>query len=72
MKESEKICDSSTRVAEIVNQIRSYEDIIQEKEIVKKVLRSLPLKFDYVVVVLEESKDLSMYTMHELKNSLEA
>lgn len=72
MKETEKVCDFSTRVAEIVNQIKSYGDTIQEKKIIEKVLRSLPQKFVYVVVVLEESKDFSTYTMYELINSLEA
>ena len=51
--------------------MRSYGDTIQEKKIVEKVLRSLPQKFDYVVAILEESKDLSIDTMHELTNSLE-
>ena len=50
-EEIEKTCDFSTRVVEIVNQIRG-NGIIQEKKIVEKVIRSLPQKFDYVVAVL--------------------
>ncbi|KAG6512625.1 hypothetical protein ZIOFF_030750 [Zingiber officinale] len=45
-------------------------DTIQDKRIVKKVLRSLPLKFDYVDAVIEESKDLSNMTIYELTDSL--
>ncbi|XAR65337.1 RNA-directed DNA polymerase [Bertholletia excelsa] len=60
-----------TRVAEIVNQIRSLGDTIEEKRVVQKVLRSLPSKYDYVVAAIEESKDLSVFTFHELMSSLQ-
>ena len=56
MKESESVCDFSSRVAEIVNQIKVCGDTIADKKVVEKVLRSLPQKFDHVVTAIEESK----------------
>ena len=38
MKETESIKDFNSRVAEIVNHIKSYGDTIQEKKLVKKIL----------------------------------
>uniref|UniRef100_A0A2N9EW08 CCHC-type domain-containing protein n=1 Tax=Fagus sylvatica TaxID=28930 RepID=A0A2N9EW08_FAGSY len=72
MKETESVKDFHSRVAEIVNQIKSYGDTIQEKKLVEKILRSLPQKFDHVVAAIEESKDLSILSLYELMGSLEA
>jgi hypothetical protein len=36
MKETESVKDFHSRVAEIVNQIKSYGDTIQEKKLVEK------------------------------------
>ena len=43
-----------------------------DKRIVEKVLRSLSPKFEHIVAAIEESKDLSKLTRHELMSSLEA
>ena len=72
MKETESVKDFNSRVSEIVNQIKSYGDTIQEQKPVEKILQSLPQKFDHVVAAIEESKDLSVLTMYELMGSLEA
>ena len=72
MKETESVKDFNSRVAEIVNQIKSYGDTIQEQKLVEKILWSLPQKFDHVAAAIEESKDLSVLTMYELMGSLEA
>ena len=66
MKESESIQEFFSWVAGIVNKIRSYGDEIKDKKIIEKVLRSLPFKFDHVVAAIEESKDLSKFTLQEL------
>lgn len=72
MNDSESIQNFLTRITSIVNQIRNYGDTIEDKRIVEKVLRSLPLKFDHVAIAIEESKDLSKLTIPELMGSLEA
>ncbi|XP_073153344.1 uncharacterized protein [Henckelia pumila] len=72
MKDNEEIRTFISRVVEIINQIKSYGDTIEDKKIVEKVLRSLPQKFEHVVAAIEESKDLSKFMMVELMGSLEA
>ena len=72
MKDNENIKMFSSKVAEIINQIKSCGDKIEEKKIVEKVLRSLPVKFEHIVAAIEESKDLSKLTFYELMRSLEA
>ena len=71
-KETESFKDFNSRVAKIVNQIKSFEETIQEKKLVEKILQSLLKNFDHVVAAIEESKDLSVLTMYELMGSLEA
>ncbi|KAG6487034.1 hypothetical protein ZIOFF_055615 [Zingiber officinale] len=70
MGEQEMVHDFSSRTAEIVNQIKSCGDTIEDKRVVGKMLRSLPSKFDHVAAAIEESKDLSKITMYELTGSL--
>jgi len=50
-------------VTSIVNQLRTHGKDIQEKKVVEKVLRSLPDKFNMIVVSIEESKYMSTLTV---------
>jgi hypothetical protein len=70
MKDSDSIDQFTYRVTELVNQIRQNGDELVDQKVVEKVLRSLPRKFDAIVVVIEESKDLTKYSMDELVGSL--
>ena len=54
----------------MVNQIRQNGDELADHKVVEKVLRSLPRKCDAIVVVIEESKDLTTYSIDELDGSL--
>ncbi|KAI5326674.1 hypothetical protein L3X38_035748 [Prunus dulcis] len=72
MKDTESIQVFFTKVSGIVNQIKCYGDTIPDKKIVEKTLRSLPPKYDHVAAAIEESKDLSTLSLHELIGSLEA
>ena len=40
--------------------------------VISKILRSLVLKFDHVVVSIEESKDMSTFSKEELQGTLES
>ena len=72
MKEGESIETFFNRVSNIVNQIRTYGDTIEDVKIIQTVLRSRPPKYDHIVVAIEESKDLSTLTLNQLMDSLQA
>ncbi|KAA8539239.1 hypothetical protein F0562_025931 [Nyssa sinensis] len=59
MKENETLNDFSTKFSELVNQMKTYEEDISDARIVEKILISLPEKFDAIVAVVEETKDIS-------------
>ena len=65
IKEEENIAEF-LRVYEIVNAIRGIGGEIKEKEVVDKVLRTLPMKYDSKVSSIEELDDLKLMTLDEL------
>ena len=70
MKESDNIDSFFTHVIGMVTQIRSHGETLEERRLVEKVLRSLPSRFDVIVTTIEETKDLSKFTVDELHASL--
>lgn len=70
MKDSDSIDSFFTHAMSTVNQVRSYGDTIEDQKIVEKILRSLPAKFDAVVIAIQEAKDLSQLSVDELMGSL--
>ena len=70
IKESDNIDSFFTNVIGLVTQIRSHGEKLEERRIVEKVLRSLPSRFDAIVVAIEETKDLSQFSVDELHASL--
>ena len=53
MKDSEKVAEYFTGVNSIVNQMASNGEILETNKVVGKIFRSLPAKFDHVVVAIE-------------------
>ncbi|KAL7092450.1 hypothetical protein ACP275_12G165300 [Erythranthe tilingii] len=72
MKNSENAMQYSTRMIDLINQMRTYGETIEEERIVQKFLITLTEKYDHVVAAIEESKDLSTLTLTELMGSLQA
>lgn len=72
MKEGESINDFFSRATEVFNQIKSLGENVPKKEIVGVNSQKPAEKFEHIVVVIEETKDLSSMTISQLKGSLEA
>jgi len=70
MKESNNIDSFFTHVSGMVTQIRSHGETLEERRIVEKVLRSLPARFGAIVVAIEETKDISQFTLDKINASL--
>ena len=70
MKESDTIDSLFTHVIGMVTQIRSHGETLEDKRIVEKLLRSLPSRFDVIVTTIEETKDLTKFSVDELHASL--
>ena len=59
-----------TRVSVIVTQFQTYGKPLEHKVFVHKIIRCLTKKFTMVVTAIEETKDLSQFTLEELTGSL--
>ena len=70
MKNTETIPDYFGRVLMIANQMRSNGEVMTDVKIVEKILRTLTEKFTYVVVSIEESKDIDTMSIEELQSTL--
>ena len=70
MKDSETIDTFDTRVVGLINQLKSHGEPITDQRVVEKILRSIPPRFESLVVTLEEHTDMSVFTIDELQASL--
>ena len=69
MIESEKIDEYCTKVMNIVNEMRNHSDTISDQQVVEKILISFTEKYEYIVAITEETKDLSKLSIKELVGS---
>eukprot|EP00253_Pinus_taeda_P029728 PITA_29728 len=70
MKESDNIDSFFRQVIGLVTQITSHGEILKERRIMEKLLRVLPSEFDVIVTTIEETKDLTNFSVDELHASL--
>lgn len=70
MKNDETITEYFARVMAISNKMRSNGEDMLDSRIVEKILRTLTERFTYVVVSIEESKDIDNMSIDELQSSL--
>lgn len=71
MKEEETIHDFHMSVMDIANSCDSLGEKISDEKLVRKILRSLPKKFDMKVTAIEEANDISEMKVDELIGSLQ-
>lgn len=70
MKSGESIEIYFSRVMEIVNKKQMYGNNLEDITIIEKILRSLTPKFNFVVCIIEESKDIDEISLNELQSFL--
>ena len=54
----------------MINQLKSHGEDIEDQRVVEQILKSLPPRFENLVVTLEEHIDMSTFTIDELQDSL--
>ena len=70
-KEFELVLDYTSSLLAIVNEKKRYGEIISDEQVVEKILRSLDEKLNFIVVAIEEPKDLSTMSIDQLMGSLQ-
>ncbi|BAT89965.1 hypothetical protein VIGAN_06111300 [Vigna angularis var. angularis] len=72
MDDNDKVSEYFNKILSIINQMKDYGEAISDLMIIEKIMRSLPQRFDYIVVAIEESRDQEKLKTGELQSSLEA
>ncbi|KAM1798885.1 hypothetical protein ACFX12_032910 [Malus domestica] len=70
MKEGESVNDYFGRTLTTANKMRIHGERMEDVVIIKKILRSMTSKYDYMVCSIEESNDLDILSIDELQSSL--
>ncbi|GAU26813.1 hypothetical protein TSUD_289180 [Trifolium subterraneum] len=72
MKEGELISNYFSQVLTVTYNLKRNGEKYDDVRIMEKVLRSLDPKFEHIVIVIEETKDLKAMTIEQLLGSLQA
>jgi hypothetical protein len=70
MKEKETVNDYFAKVLATVNEMKIQGERREERIVVEKILRSMGVKFNYVVCAIEESNNIETLSIDELQGSL--
>ncbi|KAK2417316.1 putative mitochondrial protein [Trifolium repens] len=71
MKDDENIQDFHLKLLDIGNSFEALGDKMSDEKLARKLLRSLPKRFDMKVTAIEEAHDISSMKMDELVGSLQ-
>lgn len=71
MENGAKVRDYFKKILTLTNQMKCCGEKLSDMLIMEKIMRLLPRRFDFIVVAIEESKDLEKLKIEELQSSLE-
>jgi len=71
MEDEHKIVEYISKLINIVNQMKACGEAVTDQQIVEKIMKTLSSRFDFIVVVTQESKDVKNLKIEELESSLE-
>ncbi|XP_055814687.1 uncharacterized protein LOC129884413 [Solanum dulcamara] len=71
MKDSDSVKEYSSKLMDIVNQIRILGENFPDQKVVEKIMVSLPDKFESKISAIEESCDLTTLSIAELISKLQ-
>ena len=69
MKDSKSVDSFYTRFVGLINQLKYHGETIIDQRVVEIFFRSIPPRFESLVVSLEENKDMTVFTIDELQVS---
>ena len=72
MEDDQKIAEYISKLINLVNQMKACGEAMTDQQIVEKIMRTLSPRFDFIVVAIQESKDVKTLKIEELQSSLEA
>ncbi|XP_061999103.1 uncharacterized protein LOC133716406 [Rosa rugosa] len=72
MKDDELLKDYFTRLSDVMNQMKSYGEDLPSRKVVQKILISLTPKYDPIVSVLIETKDMETTGIQDIIGSIKA
>jgi hypothetical protein len=72
MEEDENIQEFHINILDIANAFDSLGEKMSEEKLIRKILRSLPKRFDMKVTAIEEAQDISSMKLEELIGSLQS
>ena len=72
MLESKNISECFAKVLTIYNQMKRYDEKMEETHMVEKIIRSLQKKLYYMVVAIEESQNINVLSIQSLMKKLQA
>ena len=59
MDNKESIGEYFTRILALTNWMETYDVMVKDLIVIKKIICALPFRFNYIVVAIEESKELA-------------
>ena len=70
MKKDEKVSDFSSRFIKIISKLRDLGERLEEKEVVAKLLRSMPVKYYSLTFSVEHFKNMRVLNVDKVIGSL--